>query len=65
MLEFQERPHSRLNPLTGEWVLVSPQRTLRPWQGEVEHPNEPAAVTYRSLLLSLSGQSAGRRESQP
>lgn len=29
----QELPHRRRNPLTGEWVLVSPQRSLRPWQG--------------------------------
>jgi UDPglucose--hexose-1-phosphate uridylyltransferase len=29
-------PHRRLNPLTGEWLLVSPQRTQRPWQGQVE-----------------------------
>jgi len=28
------RPHRRLNPLTGEHVLVSPHRTQRPWQGE-------------------------------
>lgn len=29
-------PHRRFNPLTNEWVLVSPQRTKRPWLGQVE-----------------------------
>src|SRR5689334_14735466 len=29
-------PHRRLNPLTKEWVLVSPHRNERPWQGQVE-----------------------------
>jgi UDPglucose--hexose-1-phosphate uridylyltransferase len=29
-------PHRRLNVLTGDWVLVSPHRTARPWQGQVE-----------------------------
>ena len=28
-------PHRRYNPLSRRWVLVSPQRTQRPWQGEV------------------------------
>lgn len=31
-----DRPHRRLNPLTGEWVLVSPHRAKRPWLGQVE-----------------------------
>ncbi|GAB4536682.1 MAG: UDP-glucose--hexose-1-phosphate uridylyltransferase [Anaerolineales bacterium] len=29
-------PHRRFNPLTGEWLLVSPQRATRPWLGQVE-----------------------------
>lgn len=33
---FSTHPHRRLNALTGDWVLVSPQRTERPWQGQVE-----------------------------
>ena len=34
--ELHELPHRRFNPLLREWILVSPQRTQRPWQGRVE-----------------------------
>jgi len=34
--DLDSNPHRRLNILTGEWVLVSPHRTKRPWQGKVE-----------------------------
>ena len=30
------RPHRRRNALTGHWILVSPHRTQRPWQGKTE-----------------------------
>ena len=33
---FNENPHRRFNILTGEWILVSPHRTKRPWQGKTE-----------------------------
>ena len=34
-MKLTEDPHRRLNPLTEEWILVSPHRATRPWQGEV------------------------------
>ena len=35
-LDLSANPHRRFNPMTREWVLVSPHRTQRPWQGQTE-----------------------------
>ncbi len=39
-------PHRRLNPLTGDWVLVSPHRSKRPWLGKVEKEYAPGLPAY-------------------
>lgn len=36
MALLEDYPHRRINPLTDEYVLVSPHRTKRPWQGQIE-----------------------------
>lgn len=41
-----DRPHRRLNLLTGEWVLVSPHRSKRPWLGQVEKSQEDKLPEY-------------------
>lgn len=36
MFNSEDHPHLRLNPLTNEWVIVSPHRAKRPWAGQIE-----------------------------
>ena len=46
MTEPLQFPHRRYNPLTRSWVLVSPHRTARPWQGEVGKSSGFSDVHY-------------------
>ena len=46
MTRLAARPHVRFNPLRGEWVLVSPHRNARPWQGQVEQPQRDDTPPY-------------------
>lgn len=38
--------HKRRNLLTGEWILVSPHRMNRPWQGQVEKKDDETKFYY-------------------
>ena len=52
-------PHRRRNLLTGEWVLVSPHRLDRPWQGERQPPPAPAAPYDPQCYLCPGNTRAG------
>jgi UDPglucose--hexose-1-phosphate uridylyltransferase len=59
---FREIPHRRYNPLTREWVLVSPHRAKRPWLGQVEKtpPENLPAYDPTCYLCPGNARAAGR-----
>lgn len=59
-------PHRRLNPLTNDWVLVSPQRTQRPWLGQVEKPQVETLPAYDpACYLCPGNERAGGVKNPP
>ncbi|MBV9107392.1 MAG: UDP-glucose--hexose-1-phosphate uridylyltransferase [Verrucomicrobia bacterium] len=41
-----QNPHRRYSALTGDWILVSPHRTQRPWQGKQELASRDSRPRY-------------------
>ena len=62
---LNEHPHRRRNSLTGEWVLVSPQRSRRPWQGELSPPLTVPGLTYDPNCYLCPGNIRANGEKNP
>ena len=60
-----EQPHRRYNPLTGEYILVSPHRTKRPWQGQVEKNPPDNRPAYDSTCYLCPGNDRAGGASNP
>eukprot|EP00121_Abeoforma_whisleri_P004324 Awhi_evm1s3908 len=52
-------PHRRYNPLTRKWVLCSPHRAKRPWQGAQETTSEDRPYDPKNYLLPNSTRTSG------
>lgn len=61
----EQGPHRRKNLLTGEWILVSPHRTERPWQGEVVPSVEKSSPAYDPGCYLCPGNVRANGERNP
>ena len=62
---LQDKSHRRKNILTGEWVLVSPHRTKRPWQGKKDTPAQLESLAYDPNCYLCPGNRRANGEVNP
>ena len=62
---LQDYSHKRFNILTGEWVLVSPHRAKRPWQGQNEAVNNEKRLAYDESCYLCAGNTRINGEINP
>jgi len=63
--DLQDYSHKRLNILTGEWVLVSPHRAKRPWQGQNETLSNSIRPKYDESCYLCAGNTRINGEVNP
>jgi len=63
--ELTEHPHRRFNPLAEQWVLVSPHRAQRPWQGQVERGSRETMLEHDPLCYLCPGNARAGGETNP